>query len=130
MPLPRSLSVMPRYLNPLLRPIAGYLPPLALLHHRGRRSGRRYETPVQVFRTPQGYVAAFVYSNDPEWARNLLTAGEGQMTRAGRTYSITNPRRLGKDGLEQAAPVVAAVTRALGVQGFLQFDSARQGQRP
>ena len=123
MPLPRSLSVMPRYLNPLLRPIAGYLPPLALLHHRGRRSGRRYDTPVQVFHTPQGYIAAFVYSNDPEWARNLLAAGEGQMTRAGRTYDISNFRRLGKDGEKLLPPAVAAIMRTLGVQGFLQFDA-------
>ena len=124
MPLPRRLSLLPHYLNPLLRPIAGYLPPLALLHHRGRRSGRRYDTPVQAFRTPQGYIAALVYSNDPEWARNLLAAGEGQMTRAGRTYSITNPRRLGTNGMKLIPPPVAAITRALGVQGFLQFDAA------
>lgn len=87
MPLHRSLIVMPRYLNPLLRPIAGYLPPLALLHHRGRRSGRSYETPVQAFRTPQGYIAAFV-------------------------------------GMELVPAAVAAITRALDVQGFLQFDAA------
>ena len=123
MPLPRSLSVMPRYLNPLLRPIAGYLPPLALLHHRGRRSGRHYDTPVQAFRTPQGYIAAFAYSNDPAWARNLLAAGAGQMTRAGQTYDISNPRRLGKDGEKLLPPAVTAMMRALDVQGILQFDA-------
>ena len=40
MPLPPPFHVLPRYLNPALRSVAGYLPPLALLHHRGRRSRR------------------------------------------------------------------------------------------
>ena len=50
MPLPGPFHVLPRYLNPALRSVAGYLPPVALLHLRGR-SGRAYATPVQAYRT-------------------------------------------------------------------------------
>ena len=91
MPLPRSLSVLPRRLNPVLCPVAGHLPPLALLHHTGRQSGRAYETPVQAYRAGNGYIVAYAYSDNPQWAQNLLAASHGQMTRAGKRYTIANP---------------------------------------
>lgn len=124
MPLPQQLGVLPRYLNPVLRPVAGYLPPLALLRHYGRRSGRAYETPVQAYRTPQGYIAAYAYSDNPEWARNLLATGHGQMARAGKHYAITNPRHIGQDGLNLLPSPVAVMMRLIGVRDFLQFDTA------
>jgi deazaflavin-dependent oxidoreductase (nitroreductase family) len=123
MTLPRPLSILSRYLNPVVRPLAGYLPPMALLGHRGRRSGREYQTPVQAYRTPQGYIAAFLYSDNPEWARNLLAAGTGRMTRAGKHYTIANPRRLGPDGLALLPSPVAAMMLAIAVTGVLQFDA-------
>lgn len=125
MPLPHPLKVLPRYLNPALRPLSQHLPPLALLHHKGRRSGRLHDTPVQAYRTPQGCVAAFAYSDNPHWAQNLLAAGQGQMTRAGKRYTITHPRRLDEEGLKQLPPPVAAVMRGIGVHNFLQFDTER-----
>ena len=124
MPLPRPFHVLPRYLNPALRSVAGYLPPLALLHHTRRRSGQAYDTPVQAYRTRNGYIAAYAYSDNPQWAQNLLAAGEGEMTRAGKHYTITNPRHLGRDGLNLLPSPVAAVMRGIGVRDFLQFDGA------
>jgi hypothetical protein len=44
------------------------------------------------------------------------------MTRAGKHYAITNPRRLGRDGLNLLPSPVAAVMRGIGVSDFLQFD--------
>lgn len=123
MPLPQPLSVLPRYLNPVLRPVAGYLPPLALLHHSGRRSRRAYVTPVQAYRTPQGYIAAFAYSDNPQWAQNLLATGHGQMMRAGKHYTITNPQEVGQDGLDVLPSPVAAIMRRIGVRDFLRFDT-------
>ena len=89
MPMPRPLNALPRYLNPVLTPLARRLPPLAVLHHVGRRSGTAYDTPVQAFRTPQGFVVGLAYEPDAAWALNLLAAGDGQMTRAGRRYQLT-----------------------------------------
>ena len=37
--------------NPVARPIARRLPLLALVHHVGRTSGRRYATPIMAFRS-------------------------------------------------------------------------------
>lgn len=77
MPLPPAARALPRYLNRVLRPAAAYLPPLAVLHHIGRRSGTPYDTPVQAYRAKDGFLIACAYSENPQWALNLQAAGCG-----------------------------------------------------
>ena len=73
MHVPRFMRHVNRVVtNPLLGTIAWLLPPLAVLHHRGRRSGRPYRTPVVAFRTAGGFVVPMTYGTDVDWARNLL----------------------------------------------------------
>ena len=50
-------------------------PGMGVITHRGRRSGRIYETPVNVFRRSDGYVVALTYRAGADWVRNVLTAG-------------------------------------------------------
>lgn len=123
MPMPGPLTGLPRYLNPVLRPLARRLPPLAVLHHRGRRSGRSYETPVQAYRTPQGFVVGLAYDKDAAWALNLLAAHGGEMTRAGRHYRLTNPRRSGPEARELLPGWAALMMRSIDVEDFLEFDA-------
>ena len=123
MPMPRPLAGLPRYLNPVLRPLARWLPPLAVLHHRGRRSGTAYDTPVQAFRTPQGFVVALAYDKNAAWALNLLAAGGGEMTRAGRRYRLTNPRRSGPEAQHLLPRWAALELRSIDVEDFLEFDA-------
>lgn len=124
MPMPRALRVLPRYLNPALKSVAGYLPPLALLHHVGRRTGKPYLTPVQAYRTPTGFVVAYAYSNNPQWAQNLIAAGHGEITRGTKRYTVSNPRHISlDDGRALLPPPVGAMMRAIGVRDFLQFDA-------
>lgn len=123
MPLPRPARALPRLLNPALRRVAGYLPPLAVLHHTGRKTSAAYAAPVQAYRTPGGFIVAYAYSNNPQWAQNLLAAGTGSLTRAGTDYHITNPRPLGPEGLQLLPTPVATMMRGIGVRNFLQFDT-------
>ena len=64
MPMPRPLAGLPRYLNPVLKPVARRLRPLAVLHHRGVRSRRIYDTPMQACRTPEGYIVGLAYNRN------------------------------------------------------------------
>jgi hypothetical protein len=41
----------PRVTNRITRPLARWLPGFGVVEHAGRRSGRRYRTPVNVFRS-------------------------------------------------------------------------------
>jgi len=46
MAFPHRMAALPRLLNPLVLPLTRRVPPLAVLHHKGRCSGRSYDTPV------------------------------------------------------------------------------------
>jgi deazaflavin-dependent oxidoreductase (nitroreductase family) len=62
-------------LNRVTRHIAPWLPGFGVVVHRGRRSGRRYRTPVNVFATQDGYRFALTDGQDADWVRNVLAAG-------------------------------------------------------
>ena len=42
------------FTNPVMGTFAWLVPPLAVVHHRGRKSGRSYRTPVVAFRSDAG----------------------------------------------------------------------------
>jgi F420H(2)-dependent quinone reductase len=51
----RFRTIVKRYVNPFTRPVAKRLPSFAILTHRGRKSGRLYRTPMNVFRRGDEY---------------------------------------------------------------------------
>jgi deazaflavin-dependent oxidoreductase (nitroreductase family) len=123
MAFPRQMAALPRLLNPLVGPLTRRVPPFAVLHHRGRRSGRSYDTPVQAYSTSDGWLVGLAYDHNAPFALNLLAAGEGEMTRAGRRYRISQPRRVGREALKTLRALAALEMRVVGIDGFLQFDA-------
>jgi hypothetical protein len=51
------------------------MPGLGVIVPRARRSGRRYQTPVNVFSAADGYVIALTYGPDTDWVKNVVAAG-------------------------------------------------------
>ena len=78
---------------PLGRIAAGrrLLPLYAVLHHKGRTSGRTYATPVVARKTADGFVIPLPFGDRTQWSRNLIAAGGGSLRYAGRDYAITQP---------------------------------------
>src|SRR5712692_4295129 len=66
--------------NRLTSPVAGRLPGFGIITHRGRRSGRTYRTPVNVFRRPGGFVVALTYGRG-DWVRTCWPLGKRRFTR-------------------------------------------------
>src|SRR5215510_15016212 len=65
MPIPKVVGQWNKAgLNRLTRHIAPWMPGFGVIVHRGRRSGGRYQTPVNVFRAGNGYVIALTYGPD------------------------------------------------------------------
>jgi deazaflavin-dependent oxidoreductase (nitroreductase family) len=62
--------------------------PFSLIRHVGRRSGRRYETPVILAEVPGGFVAELTYGPNVDWYQNLVAAGHGTVIHRGKEYSI------------------------------------------
>jgi hypothetical protein len=68
--------------NRLVRTFAGRrFSPVAIVEHRGRRSGRRYRTPVLAFRAADGYFISLPYGAGRDWVRNVLAAGSCTLER-------------------------------------------------
>jgi deazaflavin-dependent oxidoreductase (nitroreductase family) len=86
-------------LNPLVMRLAGKrFFPFGVLHHVGRKSGKRYSIPIGLARVKGGFVMALTYGADTDWSRNLRAAGEGTLDYHGRTYRLTDPRVIGERG--------------------------------
>jgi deazaflavin-dependent oxidoreductase (nitroreductase family) len=101
--------------------LAGRLPGFGIITHRGRRSGRTYRTPVNVFRRPGGFVVALTYGRG-DWVKNVLAAGEAQVRTKGQTHNVSNPRVL-RDPARAGLPVpVRGILRLLNVDEFLWVD--------
>jgi deazaflavin-dependent oxidoreductase (nitroreductase family) len=125
MHLPRFLRRVNRvFTNPLLGTVAWIVPPLAVVHHRGRKSGHAYRSPVVAFRGPRDVVVIpMTYGRDVDWARNLIAARGGEVERLGRRIAVRNPRIV---DLADALPYLPASARgffrAADFPGFVLLD--------
>jgi deazaflavin-dependent oxidoreductase (nitroreductase family) len=128
MPLPRALARANRVgLNRVMRRVAPRLPGFGLLTHRGRRSGREFRTPINLFAHGGGYRIALTYGADADWVRNVLAAGECTVVTRGRTLRLTDPRLVvdrTRTGIPAPARVVLGV---IDVQQFLDLAVPRPG---
>ncbi|MBL1079051.1 nitroreductase family deazaflavin-dependent oxidoreductase [Nocardia sp. 2] len=97
-----------RYLNPLVRPLAPYLPGFALLEHRGRKSGADYTTPVNVV-PARGVFVVVLGHGVTDWARNILAAGTGNARTTFRKVHLTNPRIVDPAAPDPSLPLAARV---------------------
>ena len=127
MPLPRWLARANRDgLNRVGVKVAPWLPSLAVVVHRGRRSGRRYETPVMVFRAPDGFIIALTYGPQrTDWVRNVVTAGGCELRRSGRTERMGSPRVYHDAARNGIRPVERQVLKLLGASDFLYLRTMR-----
>lgn len=122
--IPRSWFVH-RVFNPAVASVAGKLPPLGVIVHRGRTTGRQYRTPVLAFRGPRSFAIAMVYGEGTDWQRNIEAAGSGQVVHRGTSYSVTSPRLLnGREALDAAPAWFHPVMRLLRIDTVLCLDIA------
>lgn len=80
-----------RLFNPLSRRVAGRLPLFGILSYVGRKSGRQYRTPLNVFKRGDGYVFALTYGSEVDWVKNVLAAGEADLRTRGRDVHLVEP---------------------------------------
>jgi deazaflavin-dependent oxidoreductase (nitroreductase family) len=116
-------------LNRVTRHIAPWLPGFGVVVHRGRRSGRRYRTPVNVFATPDGYRFALTYGPGTDWVRNVLAAGGCELETRGRTVRLVAPRLYHDERRHGIRPFERQILRLLGVADFLVLRTADQPAR-
>lgn len=121
MPFPRRLARWNKAgLNRVVRHVAPWAPGLGLVVHRGRRSGRAYQTPVNVFRTADGFVIALTYGAEhTDWVRNVLAAGGCELRTGGRVLHVNSPRVYHDESRRGIRPLERQALRLIGVADFL-----------
>jgi deazaflavin-dependent oxidoreductase (nitroreductase family) len=93
MPAPYAIARFARdYFNHLTRPLAAHVPPFILVDHRGRASGRLYQTPMfGFFDDDRAIVVVLTYGPNVDWLKNLQAAGGGTVHARGRVYRVGPP---------------------------------------
>jgi deazaflavin-dependent oxidoreductase (nitroreductase family) len=113
-----------RFSNKFLRPIVRFLPGFGVVTHRGRRSGREFQTPVSVFPQDGRVVFALTYGKDSDWVKNVLAAGEADVRTRGRSTHLVNPRLVHDETRAGIRPLERVVLARLKVADFLVLDVA------
>jgi deazaflavin-dependent oxidoreductase (nitroreductase family) len=122
MPIPKVVGRWNKAgLNHITRHIAPWMPGLGVVVHRGRRSGRSYQTPVNVFKAGEDYVLPLTYGPDTDWVKNVLAAGGCQLRTGGRALQLASPRLFHDQSRSAIRPVERQVLRILGVADFLSL---------
>ncbi len=60
----------------------------SIIRHRGRKSGREYETPVGVLVGDEGFEIALPYGPETDWVRNITVAGTAVLVHDGQEYPV------------------------------------------
>jgi deazaflavin-dependent oxidoreductase (nitroreductase family) len=125
MPLPRSVThFTKRVANPIIGRFAGQLPGFGMLHHVGRRSGKDYWIPVNVFLRGGDYIIGLTYGPDVDWAKNLLAAGTCELRIRGRTVRLVNPSLETDESVLWAPAPARPILRILRVFQYVRLRVA------
>ena len=109
------------------------LPPWAVIVHRGRRSGRQYQTPLLAFKRDRTLIIALLYGEESDWLRNLRAGGGGYVVRAGRTFEVGEPRVIDTADaslLNRLSAPIRAYCRLADKQVILDIGATQPGFGP
>ena len=97
MRVPRAVAKFNRRVtNPLALAAGLWAPTLGSLEHVGRKSGRRYRTPLNIFDTDDGFVILIGYGLESHWVKNVLAGGPATIHKQGKTVAVADPRLVSK----------------------------------
>ena len=124
MPFPDWLARFNRHVtNPILGVAAGRVPPLVMLEHVGRTSGRRHHTPVLGFWDAGVWIVPLVYGSGTDWQRNLEAAGKGVLIANGTRFRVGNPRVVNGEPARNLPRWVGPAIDLIDVDEYLILDA-------
>jgi deazaflavin-dependent oxidoreductase (nitroreductase family) len=108
-----------RIINPITRRFAGHVPGFAILSYVGRRSGKRYRTPINVFHRDGRYVFALTYGREAQWVKNVLASGTCEIEEGGRKTRLEEPELIVDPSGRLMPGPVRLFLQAQGVTDYL-----------
>ncbi len=112
-----------KYMNPIAVPIARFIPGITVIKHRGRTSGKRYETAITAYRKGDT-VAIMLAHGKTNWVKNVIAAGEADLRLGRRDVHLINPRIVPAGTDDPALPRMARLAAQRGV-GVFAADISR-----
>lgn len=107
-----------KYFNPAVKPLAKYLPGMSVISHRGRTSGKQYETVVSAYR--KGNTLAILLAHGKtNWVKNILAAGEADIRLGRHNLHLVNPRVVAAGTDDPSLPGIARSGVKRGVGAFV-----------
>jgi deazaflavin-dependent oxidoreductase (nitroreductase family) len=101
MRVPRTVAKFNRRItNPLAVRFGRWAPLNGTLEHVGRKSGKTYQTPLNIFETADGFVIPIGYGLESHWVQNALAGGPLTVHKAGRTIPVVDARIVSKADAE------------------------------
>ncbi len=114
-----------RFINPVTRLFAGWIPGFALLTYTGRKTGRTYHTPINVVRHGDYYIFALTYgAEESQWVKNVLAAGACRMRRMGRDIGLVEPELMVNPDAQLIPRPLRIVGRLGRVTEFVRMRAA------
>src|SRR5215213_2376019 len=108
--------------NPLQMRSAGACGAFAsVIRHRGRRTGKTYQTPVWAAPTEDGFVIAIVYGTGTDWLKNVVGGGDAAIVHRGHVYRVGRPEIVPMDSARVYFPArLQAIHRRLHIDQCLR----------
>ena len=110
--------------NRITSRFAARLPGFGILTHVGRKSGRVYRTPVNVFRAPEEFLIALTYGRESEWVRNVIAARGCKLETRGVQYQLSAPNIVHDPIRRRFSIPVRVVLRLIGADDFMQLSTS------
>ena len=114
--------------NRITSRFAARLPGFGILTHVGRKSGKVYRTPVNVFRAPGGFLIALTYGRESEWIKNVVDAGACQLETRRAVYQLSAPTIVHDHTRRRFPLVVRTVLGIIGANDFMELSTSRAVQ--
>ena len=121
------LKRLTKVVNPVALRIAelGVIPIWGVVVHTGRRSGRRFATPIALAKTPDGFVIPLPWGEGTDWCRNLVAAKGGVVRWSGRDIQVRDPEIIDRAAAAPAFPApIRRLIPIIGIERFLRVRLA------
>jgi deazaflavin-dependent oxidoreductase (nitroreductase family) len=103
----------------------------SVIRHRGRTSGREYETPVTALPTADGFVIGLAYGADVDWLKNVVASGTATVLHDGRAHIVGSPEVVPLTAVAHQLPRrVVRFARVFGVDQCLVLHRAGETGTP
>jgi deazaflavin-dependent oxidoreductase (nitroreductase family) len=99
--------------------------PFCIIEHTGRKSGKQYQTTIQAYPLPNGFMIALTYGPEIDWYRNVRAANGCKLYYHRKTYTLKNPQAMdAKTALPLFPYPEKAILGFIGIQDYVKLDLA------